>query len=152
MSWVGVHCAIGMAVAWGRIRLPSEGIMTIGVDDIACQSRHRYLMLVYQLDADRQRLLWVSQEHNITTLESFFTWFRKLRSARLRVVCSDMWQAYLRAVRDCVSRRWPIGSSSASAGVRFARGSSPGGRWTGCCARTGRALSSGAVEGINYKA
>ena len=64
------------------------------------QRGHRYLTLVYQLDAGCRRLLWVGQERKITTLESFFTWFGKERSARLQVVCSDMWKAYLRVVKE----------------------------------------------------
>ncbi|MDE0624990.1 MAG: transposase [Bryobacterales bacterium] len=77
VSWDRVHRAVGMAVAWGRERVSLEGIATIGVDEIAWQSGHRYLTLVYQLDAGRRRLLWVGRDRRITTLESFFTWFGK---------------------------------------------------------------------------
>lgn len=100
VSWDRVRRAVGMAVAWGRERVSLQGITTIGVDEIAWQSGHRYLTLVYQLDAGCRRLLWVGQDRKITTLESFFTWFGKQRAARLQVVCSDMWQAYLRVVRE----------------------------------------------------
>ena len=100
VSWDRVHRAVGMAVAWGRKRVSLEGITTIGVDEIAWQSGHRYLTLVYQLDAGCRRLLWVGRDRKITTLESFFTWFGKERAALLQVVCSDMWQAYLRVVRE----------------------------------------------------
>ena len=81
-----------------------RGVTTIGVDEIAWQSGHRYLTLVYQLDAGCRRLLWVGQERKITTLESFFEWFGKERSARLQVVCSDMWKAYLRVVQEQASQ------------------------------------------------
>lgn len=100
VSWDRVRDAVAMAVAWGRERVCLQGITTIGVDEIAWQSGHRYLTLVYQLDAGCRRLLWVGRDRKITTLESFFTWFGKQRSARLQVVCSDMWQAYLRVVRE----------------------------------------------------
>ena len=100
VSWDRVRRAVGMAVAWGRERVTLEGVATIGVDEIAWQSGHRYLTLVYQLDAGRRRLLWVGKDRKITTLESFFQWFGKQRAARLQVVCSDMWQAYLRVVRE----------------------------------------------------
>ena len=120
VSWDRVCRAVGMAVAWGRERVSLEasvfvvnpkkresenrGVTTTGVDEIAWQSGHRYLILVYQLDAGRRRLLWVGQERKITTLESFFEWFGKERSARLQVVCSDMWKAYLRVVREQASQ------------------------------------------------
>ena len=104
VSWDRVYRAVGMAVAWGRERVLLEGVTTIGVDEIAWQRGHRYLTLVYQLDAGCRRLLWVGQERKITTLESFFTWFGKERSARLLVVCSDMWKAYLRVVKEQASQ------------------------------------------------
>ena len=104
VSWDRVYRAVGMAVAWGRERVLLEGVTTIGVDEIAWQRGHRYLTLVYQLDAGCRRLLWVGQERKITTLESFFTWFGEGRSARLQVVCSDMWKAYLRVVQEQASQ------------------------------------------------
>ena len=103
VSWDRVCRAVGMAVAWGRERVSLEGITTIGVDEIAWQRGHRYLTLVYQLDAGCRRLR-VGQERKITTLESFFTWFGEERSARLQVVCSDMWKAYLRVVQEQASQ------------------------------------------------
>ena len=104
VSWDRVCRAVGMAVAWGRQRASLEGVATIGVDEIAWQSGHRYLTLVYQLDAGCRRLLWVGQERKITTLESFFGWFGEERSARLQGVCSDMWKAYLRVVQEQASQ------------------------------------------------
>ena len=53
-----------------------------------------------QLDAGCRRLLWVGRERKIATLEGFFDWFGPQRSERLRVVCSDMWKAYLRVVAE----------------------------------------------------
>ena len=104
VSWDRVCRTVGMAVAWGRERASLEGVTTIGVDEIAWQRGHRYLTLVYQLDAGCRRLLWVGQERKITTLESFFTWFGEERSVRLQVVCSDMWKAYLRVVKEQASQ------------------------------------------------
>ena len=95
VSWDCVCRAVAMAVAWGRARVDLEGIRTIGVDEIAWQRGHTYLTLVYQVDAGCRRLLWVGQQRKTETLESFFDWFGKRRSERLRVVCSDMWKPYL---------------------------------------------------------
>lgn len=100
VSWDRVYRAVQMAVAWGRQRMPLEGIETIGVDEIAWQSGHNYLTLVYQLDPGCRRLLWVGPERKIATLKQFFDWFGQARSARLRVVCSDMWKAYLQVVKE----------------------------------------------------
>ena len=100
VSWDRVCRAVGMAVARGRERVSLEGVATIGVDEIAWQSGHRCL----QLDTGRRRLLWVGQERKITTLESFFKWFGKQRSARLQAVRSDMWKACLRVLKEQASQ------------------------------------------------
>ena len=100
VSWERVWRAVGMAVEWGRERVQLEGVATIGVDEIAWQKGHKYLTLVYQLDAGRRRLLWVGRERKSETLAGFFDWFGEERSGRLRVVCSDMWKAYLRVVAE----------------------------------------------------
>ena len=63
---------------------------------IAWQRGHKYLTLVYQIDAGCRRLPWVGQHRRIKTLESFFDWFGARRAEQLQVVCSDMWKAYLR--------------------------------------------------------
>ncbi len=42
----------------------------------------------------------MGRERKIATLEGFFDWFGPQRSERLRVVCSDMWKAYLRVVAE----------------------------------------------------
>ena len=81
------------------MRVSLEGVTAIGVDEIAWQAGHKYLTLVYQVDAGCRRLLWVGEERKIATLESFFTWFGKDRAAQLRVVCSDIWKAYLNVIR-----------------------------------------------------
>ena len=100
VSWERVWRAVGMAVEWGRERVQLDGVSTIGVDEIAWQKGHKYLTLVYQLEAGSRRLLWVGRERKIETLEGFFDWFGEQRSGRLEVVCSDMWKAYLRVVAE----------------------------------------------------
>ena len=97
-SWTHVFRSVSMAVAWGRAHQDLTGITAIGIDEIQWQHGHRYLTLVYQLDAGRRRLLWIGQERTIKTLLRFFRWFGPRRSARLRFVCSDMWKPYLRVV------------------------------------------------------
>ena len=68
VSWDRVRRAVAMAVAWGRERVVLQGITTIGVDEIAWQSGHRYLTLVYQLDAGCRRLLWVGLPTGFTEM------------------------------------------------------------------------------------
>lgn len=76
----------------GRAHQDLSGIEAIGVDEIAWQRGHKYLALVYQIDAGCRRLLWIGQERKAKTLLRFFRWLGKERTGELRYICSDMWR------------------------------------------------------------
>jgi transposase len=97
-SWTHVYHSVALAVAWGRAHQDLTGITAIGIDEIQWQRGHRYLTLVYQIDAGCRRLLWIGPERTMKTLLRFFRWFGRPRTATLRFVCSDMWKPYLRVV------------------------------------------------------
>jgi transposase len=48
-------------------------IDAIGVDEIQYAKGHKYLTLVYQIDLDVTRLLWVGRERTIESFRGFFT-------------------------------------------------------------------------------
>ena len=100
-SWDSVFRAVEMAVSWGLAHRNLEDIGSIGVDEISLRKGHRYLTLVYQIDANCRRLLWVGEHRRVKTLLQFFRWFGPERRARLRFVCSDMWKPYI----DVIGRR-----------------------------------------------
>jgi transposase len=97
-TWTHVYRSVEMAVAWGRAHQDLTGITAIGIDEIQWQRGQHYLTLVYQIDADCRRLLWIGQDRTVKTLLRFFRWFGPPRTAALRFVCSDMWKPYLRVV------------------------------------------------------
>ena len=97
-SWHHVFTSVAMAVAWGREHMDLSKITAIGVDEIHWSSRQGYLTLVYQIDNHCKRLLWCGKDRTEQTITSFFTWFGKKRSAKLRFVCSDMWRPYLNVI------------------------------------------------------
>jgi transposase len=99
-SWDSVYRAVRVAVAWGLAHRDTSDVESIGVDEILWQRGHRYLTVVYQIDAHCRRLLWVGLERKKETLEAFFTSFGAEASARLRYVCSDMWKPYLDVVKE----------------------------------------------------
>ena len=72
----------------------------IGVDEIQYAKGHKYLTLVYQIDAGFTRLLWVGKERTIASFEGFFTAIGTQLAAQIEFVCSDMWQNYLDVIRD----------------------------------------------------
>jgi transposase len=98
MSWDTVFRSVEMAVEWGRANQDLSGIRSVGVDEIAWQRGHRYLTLVYQIDAHRKRLLWLGEKRRVKTLLGFFRWFGKERSQALEFICSDMWRPYLKVI------------------------------------------------------
>ena len=97
-SWGCVFRAVKMVVDYGLAHRSLEGVTQIGIDEIAVFKGHKYLTMVYQLDAGFRRLLWCGPERKIKTLLRFFRMFGKERSAKLRFVCSDMWHPYLKVI------------------------------------------------------
>jgi len=97
-TWQNVFRSVKYAVAWGLKHRNLEGIESIGVDEVQWHKGHKYLTLVYQIDSGCKRLLWIAQNRTAKTFLRFFRMLGKDRSARLKFVCSDMWQAYLKVI------------------------------------------------------
>ncbi len=93
MSWDRVYEAVKHAVCWGLAHRDLEDIEAIGVDEVQWKKGHQYQTVVYQLDEDKKRLLWVGADRTTKTLLRFFRFLGKERCGRLQFVCSDMWQA-----------------------------------------------------------
>lgn len=87
-------------VAWGLEHRTLGPIQAIGVDEIAYGKGHKYLTLVYQIDAQCTRLLWVGKERTVKTFEEFFDMIGEDLSGKIEFVCSDMWKPYLRVIRE----------------------------------------------------
>jgi transposase len=86
-SWDSVYRAVQLAVAWGLAHRNLDGIEAIGVDEVLWHRGHKYLTVVYQIDAHCRRLLWMGQDRKVETLEAFFDFLAE-RAKRLRFVCS----------------------------------------------------------------
>lgn len=97
-SWDSVFRAVRFVVEYGLANRNLDGVTEIGVDEIAVFKGHKYLTLVYQLNAGARRLLWSGPERRVKTLLRFFREFGKERSAKLKYVCSDMWAPYLKVI------------------------------------------------------
>lgn len=102
-SWQKVFQAVKHAVMWGIVHDVWGDVRTLGVDEIAWRKGHSYLTVVYQLDEDRKRLLWIGQDREKKTLERFFNCLGGEQSQKVEFVCSDMWSAYL----EVIARRAP---------------------------------------------
>ncbi len=97
-SWEKVYQAVEYVVQWGLEHRQLGPIRAIGVDEIQVGKGHRYLTLVYQIDAGCVRLLWVGQERTLASFEKFFTMLGKELSEQIEFVCSDMWKPYLKLI------------------------------------------------------
>lgn len=103
-SWEKVCQAVEFVVAWGLEHRTLGPIQAIGVDEIAYAKGHKYLTLVYQIDAQCTRLLWIGKERTVASFEEFFTMIGKDLSEKIEFVCSDMWKPYLRVIRErCIN-------------------------------------------------
>ncbi len=97
-SWEAVYRSVAWVVEYGLEHRRLEGVTAIGVDEVQFQKGHRYLTVVYQINADCRRLLWVGQNRTTKTLLRFFKMLGRERTAALEFVCSDMWQPYLKVI------------------------------------------------------
>ena len=103
-TWDAVYQSVAMAVSWGREHMSTAGILSIGIDEIALKKGHTYITLVYQIDENCKRLLWIGQDRTMETLRGFFDWLGAEKSASLKFVASDMWKAYLTVIAEKASQ------------------------------------------------
>lgn len=100
-SWQTVMSAVSMVVAFGLKNRCLKNVTAVGVDEVAWKKGHKYLTLVYQINADARRLLWIGEERTQETLTSFF---KDMKNAcenftkGIKVICSDMWKPYLKII------------------------------------------------------
>lgn len=99
-SWDSVYQAVKQVVFWGLLHRDESGVEAIGIDEIQYQRGHKYLTLVYQIDEHCRRLLWIGQGRTEQTLQKFFDLFGTTISPTLKYVCSDMWQGYVKVIRQ----------------------------------------------------
>jgi transposase len=71
-SWDKVCQAVEYVVAWGLEHRDLGPIRAIGVDEIQYAKGHKYLTLVYQIEQDCTRLLWIGKDRTVASFEQFF--------------------------------------------------------------------------------
>lgn len=98
VSWDHVYKSVKRAVSWGLTHRNLDGIESIGIDEVQWKRGHKYQTLVYQIDPECKRLLWIGPERTAKTLLRFFRFLGRERAKKLKFVCSDMWQAYLKVI------------------------------------------------------
>src|SRR5215469_1042800 len=99
-SWDKVFDAVQYVVDWGLAHRELGQIDAIGVDEIPYSKGHQYLTLVYPIDLGITRLLWVGKERTIASFQGFFTTIGEELASKIVFVCSDMWEPYLKVIRE----------------------------------------------------
>ncbi len=99
-SWDKVFDAVEYIVNWGLEHRSLGQIDAIGVDEIQYAKGHKYLTLVYQIDIGVTRLLWVGKERTVESFKGFFTAMGQEVISKICFVCSDMWEPYLKLIRE----------------------------------------------------
>lgn len=99
-SWEKVFKSVDYVVSWGLEQRDLDGITAIGVDEVQWHKGHKYLTLVYQIDKDCIRLLWIGKERTVVSFRQFFNFLGKDRTARIGFICSDMWKPYLKVIKE----------------------------------------------------
>lgn len=98
-TWDTVFRSVKQIVEYGLKHRQLDGITAIGVDEIQYGKGHNYLTLVYQINYEMRRLLFVGKERKAKTLLRFFRDFGNERCKKLKFVCSDMWKAYIKVIK-----------------------------------------------------
>jgi transposase len=99
-SWEKVFDAVEHVVTFGLQHRVLGPIDAIGVDEIQYAKGHKYLTLVYQIDLGVTRLLWIGRERTIESFQGFFTVIGDEIASKIVFVCSDMWEPYLKVIRE----------------------------------------------------
>ena len=99
-SWEKVFDAVEYVVTFGLEHRSLGRIDAIGVDEIQYAKGHKYLTLVYQIDPGLTRLLWIGRERTIESFQGFFKVIGDELASKIVFVCSDMWEPYLKVIRE----------------------------------------------------
>jgi len=86
-TWPKVFQAVRYIVEWGLKHRDLSGITAIGVDELQWHKGHEYLTLVYQINSEAIRLLWIGKDRTVKTLLRFFRFLGKERSRKLELIC-----------------------------------------------------------------
>ena len=101
-TWDQVCHAVEYVVQWGLAHRELGTLRAIGVDEIHIGKSHKFLTLVYQIEADCVRLLWVGRDRTKHSFEKFFALIGEQLAGKVEFVCSDMWRPYLEVIaRHC---------------------------------------------------
>jgi transposase len=99
-GWWQVCDSVKQAVQWGLEHRDISGVQAIGVDEVYFGKKNKFMTLVYQICGLKPRLLFIAQGHKEEALSGILKEQGEAWCAEIRYVCSDLWRAYLKSVRE----------------------------------------------------
>lgn len=106
-SWECVYRSVEWLVHWGLAHRQLQGVRAIGVDEIHWSKGWRadsFLTVIYQIDRQCRRLLWVGRRRSQRTLRQGLAALGTEVVSGLEFVCSDMWKPYLGVIATKVGQ------------------------------------------------
>lgn len=100
VNWRQVYLSVKHVVDWGLTHRDLDGVEAIGIDEVQFGKGHQYITVVYQLCGKTRRLLHVGQRRDAAALQAFFDTTGILWCGAIKHVCTDMWRAYLKVIRE----------------------------------------------------
>ena len=97
-TWDQVCHAVEYVVQWGLAHRELGTLRAIGMDEIHIGKSHKFLTLVYQIEAGCVRLLWIGRDRTKHSFEKFFALIGEQLAGKVEFICSDMWRPYLEVI------------------------------------------------------
>jgi transposase len=98
VCWNTVRAAVKASVEYGLANRRIEGVLYIGIDEIARRKGHRYVTNIY--DLTDKRLLATAPGRDEISLHKCFQELGKSLMDKPLVVCCDIWKPYLKIIRE----------------------------------------------------
>ena len=106
-TWDQVCHAVEYVVRWGLEHRELGTLRAIGVDEIHIGQSHKFLTLVYQIEADCVRLLWVGKDRTMKSFEGFFVLIGQDLAGKVEFVCSDVFLQKRRPYLEMIAKHCP---------------------------------------------
>src|SRR6202008_589760 len=99
LNWKSVAAIVKRAVQYGLRHGQRPPVHVIGIDEVSRRKGQVYLTVVY--DLERRVLLGVGEDRPEEAVKPCFTKEMGVRRCHtLRVICMDMWAAYVNLVKE----------------------------------------------------
>lgn len=102
-SWECVYRSVAWFVAWGLAHRKRANVQAIGGDELhwgRSKGADRFLTVIYQIDGQGRRLLWVGPRRTQATLRRGLAALGDEGVSGLRFVCRDRWRPCLNVIAE----------------------------------------------------